>query len=407
MSRLTRALRRFLWIAASHFPRWVQTLTGHRILSVQGSPELSATSSTLVFNKSSGWVGENVEISGRESNHSESAVFPALRLWRFSNAQIVHNSRFNAVVVGANLVLPERRESGPWAIYKGRRPRRVGLIHGQSGHMVAMRTARPSRRLPEALFIGTRAPYNWYHWIANVLPALYVANEAGVPPHIPLIVPDEIRGTPQMMESLEIFLNGRDIVWISRDRVIETDVLHWADSPVYDAPFAQRRSDRLPLVLHHEAMVGYRNKVLGHYATSLKSHGNFGKVFLARAPSAARPYNADEVHAWAEDAGFSLCFTDSLSFLEQVALFQGATHLVGPTGAAWSGIIFAQPSLRALRLHGGAARYENYFSNLATVSGAKIYDLRGDMSHGPTSEDGFLVDRDDFSRAIRKIFEGP
>ena len=407
MSIVTARLRRFAWQGLVLLPRWLHPLIGHQILTVQGTPFLAADSSSLVFGESEGNVGTNVDLTARPAKSAEFAVFPELRVWRFKAASLVHNSRFNAIVIGKNLVLPLRREAGPWALYKGRHPRRVGLINGQSGFVVAMKRVKPSQKLSEALYVGTRAPYNWYHWIANVLPALHVANENGVPRRIPVILPDEVRAFPQMMESLDIFLDGREIVWISRDSVVNADVLHWADSPVYDAPFSQEVSERKPLTLHPEAMVGYRRRILNHFGYPRNPRSRYKRVFLARSPSAARPYNSNQVEGWARQLGFRVCFTEQLSFSEQVDLFQSAAYVVGPTGASWSGIMFAESNLRALRLHGGAAPYENYFSNLATISGARIFDISGQRTDFGSGVDGFRIERNAFFQAIQTILGAP
>ena len=404
---MTSLLRRAAWLGLSRLPRWLKFLTGHRLLTVHGSPSESATSFSVVFCESRGTVGTNVAIPTIDCGHPVSATFPPARVWRFDRAEVIHNSRFNAVVLGDKLVLPERREPGPWTIYKGRQPRRVGLVHGQSRELVLLKRVRPVRRLPEALFIGTRAPYNWYHWIANVLPALHVANEGNIPRHVPLILPDEVGNFPQMMESLSVFLDAREIVWISQDQVVQVDDLYWADSPVYDAPFSRDQSERLPLTLHGEAMAGYRRKILDSCASIRDSSSSSKKVFLARSPGAARPYNSAQVEGWVQELGFTLCLIDQLTFPEQVDLFRRATHVVGPTGAAWSGIIFAQPSLRALRIHGGAAPYENYFANLATISGAAIYDMAGGTANRVDGEMGFEVNKDSFFEAVRALLRDP
>ena len=400
MSQMTSRLRRLAWLGLSRLPRWLEPLIGHRLLTVEGSPSESAKSHSVVFGESRAVLGRNVGTSAIDNGQPVSVIVPPVRVWRFDGAEVVHNSRFNAVVVGDKLVLPERREPGPWTIYKGRRPRRVGLVHGQSRELVLLKRVRPVRRLPEAVFVGTRAPYNWYHWIANVLPALHVANEGNIPRRIPLILPDEITNIPQMMESLRVFLDAREIVWISQDQVVQVDDLHWADSPVYDAPFSRDQSERLPLTLHAEAMAGYRRKIWDSCALIRESSASSEKVFLSRSPGAARPYNSAEVEGWAQELGFTLCLADQLTFPEQVDLFRRTTHMVGPTGAAWSGLVFAQPGLRALRLHGSAAPYENYFANLATISGATIYDLAGETADAVAGEGRFRVNKDSFFEAI-------
>jgi len=61
-----------------------------------------------------------------------------------------------------------------------------------------------------------------------VLPALYVANVAVVDETIPLLLPEEIGNSPQMLESLDIFLGKRPIVWFAKNEYVQVGDLLWA-----------------------------------------------------------------------------------------------------------------------------------------------------------------------------------
>ncbi len=395
--------RRALWLLGFRFPRITRLVASHRILRVVDTPLAFAETSQLIFSAASVVASRNLELGMKQQREGGHSQFRDIHIHRFRDAQVVDNSRFNSVIMDNVLILPERNEVGPWSIYKGKRPRRVGLVHGQSEDLIAMKGVRPTRHFEDALYVGTRAPYNWYHWIANVLPALDVANQGNLPARIPLLLPEEVQRVSQMLEALEIFLAGREVVWLGLDELVHVSNLYWADSPVDDAPFAVAAAERRPLRLHPIAMEQFRARVLDWAGSHLDAGSNPSRIFLARRAHSARPYNSDEVEGWALDEGFEPVYLEELSFAEQVALFCEVTHVVGPTGAAFSNILFAGPSLRALRLHGGAHDYENYFANLAAVGGAQIFDLRS----VPSSGEGYVVDEKNFRAAVRGILEVP
>jgi capsular polysaccharide biosynthesis protein len=96
-----------------------------------------------------------------------------------------------------------------------------------------------------------------------------------------------------------------------------------------------------------------------------------------------------------------------LTFGQQVALFFHARYIVGPTGAAFSGLIFSTSGVRALRLLGVSEKYENYFSNLATVGGAQIFDCNSDT---PKNKLGLMesqISQHLFEQAMRRLLGQP
>jgi hypothetical protein len=392
----TGPLRRALWVALHMLPWLTRTVLRHRIAHVVANPSEFAESSEIVYTEMQALVGQNTPAVAGAAQDVARVTARGLFVHRFANAEVIHNSRFNSVIVDNTVVLPTRTEKGPWALYKGKKPRVVGLINGQSQDLVAIRFVKPAERYRSALFIGTRAPYNWYHWLANLLPALQVANGGNVSEEIPLLLPEEVTDTPQMLESLGLLLGDRQVALLRRDTLVRVDTLFWADSPVDDGPFAQSYENRNPLTLHPGAMADFRDQVLQDLGSRRRSRGATSRLFLGRRATSARSYNGEAVELWAKEYGFETVHIEELSFREQVVLFRSSTHLIGPTGAAFTNILFAQPSLKALRLHGGANRFENYFANLATVSGCAIYDLECK----PATDGGFFVNEESFRAAV-------
>jgi len=399
--------RRIVWFSLRQFPMLARSFFGLRVLEVCDYPPNHFLAKEVVFPACRNRVSENVSFDQKAKGLEPARNVPALHILRLGNAGVVHNSRFDSVVVGNSLVLPARIEAGPWALYKGKKPRLVGRIVGQAGDFVALKVSKNPRELQIALYIGTRAPYNWYHWIANALPALYVANEAALEETIPLLLPEEIGNSPQMLESLNIFLGKRPVVWIEQDEYLKVGDLLWAESPVCDGPFSIDPAHRLPLTLHRTSMQGYRDKILNYYSAEVAAFTPIEKVFLARKPHSSRPYNHQEIQDLACHYGFEAVFTESLTFGQQVALFFHAKYVVGASGAAFSGLIFATAGLRALRLLKVSEKYENYFSNLATVGGAQVFDCNSDTPKDQLGPLAFQISEHLFEQAMRTLLDQP
>lgn len=99
------------------------------------------------------------------------------------------------------------------------------------------------------------------------------------------------------------------------------------------------------------------------------------RVFMARRRH-RRSYNQEEIFAVLEPQGFSLVYMEDLSFSQQVALMANAEAIVGPTGAAWTNIMFASPGTNALCWMATDAGEVACFSNLASKVGVELDYIR-------------------------------
>ena len=90
---------------------------------------------------------------------------------------------------------------------------------------------------------------------------------------------------------------------------------------------------------------------------------------LAR-DTARRSYNQDEVMAVAKEFGFEPCYPEKLSLEEQIQVFRESTHIIGPSGAGFAGLLFCQPGTQALCWQDTRIRSMTILPDLATLNGA-------------------------------------
>lgn len=110
----------------------------------------------------------------------------------------------------------------------------------------------------------------------------------------------------------------------------------------------------------------------------------------------------------AESFGFSCTFLEEMSFRDQVAVFQSARYVIGPSEAAFTNIVFGTNQLVALLVSGRVEAHAKYFSNLAQVADAEVVDLQHTaVSSGPKRRN-FSIAEDKLRDELSKVFQhGP
>lgn len=82
-----------------------------------------------------------------------------------------------------------------------------------------------------------------------------------------------------------------------------------------------------------------------------KSYNFSDKIFISRQHSGVRKIvNEDEIFGLFEPYGFKRYHLEDLSFLEQVALFHGATAVVAAHGAGLTNLIFSDPNITMIEI---------------------------------------------------------
>ncbi len=104
--------------------------------------------------------------------------------------------------------------------------------------------------------------------------------------------------------------------------------------------------------------------------------GPVGKVYASRGSGAARDFADEPAVATAlKAAGFATVATGGMSFEAQVALFRGAEHVVGVSGAALTNLLFCRPGTR-VTVFSPTSASEVLFWLIAELRGLRYREVR-------------------------------
>lgn len=181
---------------------------------------------------------------------------------------------------------------------------------------------KPGRVLSEAVLLHHVHGDNYFHFFLYVLSKAAVAEFAGIPDTIPLLVPEGTARTGFFKRAVEAGVFGkRQLIVQGKRDVVRVETAHvvrvWFNDRRYHGWIAER--------LRPEAPSGSR------------------RLFVLRGANAAngRQFrNQDKVSALAQAYGFELVDPAGLDLVQQAALFSTAGVLLGAHGAGLTNLIF-------------------------------------------------------------------
>lgn len=223
------------------------------------------------------------------------------------------------------------------------------------------------------LFIGGNGVYNYYHWLIEIAPKILlltqeILNQYNIKD---IILDESIKNTSSLKEILDIFIKHKkiklNIIYKNISKDIFIKKLYYINNRnnfVFNSInvlSATNKSCYCPELIQaiREACFGYSNEI--------KTPIDYKKIFLMRKEGSVRSYNQEETINFFSTYGFQAIYLEDYSFLEQVNIFRNAEFIVGPSGAAWSNIIFCQPNTMALSWLPNTLSDFSVFSTLAHI----------------------------------------
>ena len=235
--------------------------------------------------------------------------------------------------------------------------------------------------ISEGIFLGGNGSFNYYHFLLEILPKLQFVDEA----NLPLLVSQDVSTTPSFLEALKAVVGSRPIVYLQKEVVYYVRRLVQIDSPIA-CPFNLRDGYVMEVADFHtrvESIKFVRSKLM-RISDNLRSE--FPKnVFLAR-KAGRRSYNQEEAYEVAKAYGFEPVFMEELSLGQQIHCISKAEMIVGPTGAAWTNLLFANINARCLCWMAKESEAFSGYSNLACALGVDLRYLTYETGARSTGE---------------------
>lgn len=262
----------------------------------------------------------------------------------------------------------------------------------------------PQGSMEAAIYPGSFAPGNWYHWITETLPRIWLATrlpeELG---EVPLLVHRGFLDVPAMRETLALVWEDRpvhtvhDFDWLHVERLIWVDgMFSMNHHAIYPDGLVDQASR------FHPAMRDFRAHLLDRRRDSVFRAPR--RVFLDRG-GFARTYNDLEVKAALASRGFVVVEAGALDFADQVALFRDAEVLAGPSGAAWANLLFATEGTKALYWVPWYFAGTQIWASLGALSGVDLHEHTYQQPFGDFKSGSYNIDVPDLLDHIDRVLE--
>lgn len=237
-----------------------------------------------------------------------------------------------------------------------------------------VRSTNCKYRLKRGIHMGGAGSSNWYHYLLEILPKLLLLDR--LPPQFkeyPLIMPFEANSISSYRNALKILAKDKDVIFLRRKELAMVgDLIVFNE--ISSAPYNMheglwpvlsdyRQHDGLIL----EMIARLKGGLLPKISNIKKSN----RLFLVR-PEGRRDYNQAELVTISTRYGFEPVSPELYSLEEQAALFGNASCVIGASGAAWVGSIFADQQFFGLSWLPPVYREFCSYSSLATLLGHRL-----------------------------------
>ena len=300
--------------------------------------------------------------------------YPPLGFRQFRNVSVTANRRFTSIISGQDLLLPAAADPGPWRLRVGEPT--VGGILRQSDNSVLVHHHRNKVPVAEAIFVGSWSAHNWYHWIIDTLPSIFLAR--ALPEEFdsyPVLVDEVALSRPAWLEPLATVIGDREVIPLSRTGYTTVSDLVWIDSPSSPGPLPLLKSGKPSFRVHPAALRAYREHLISTLDLEDIAQRPNKRVFLGRKATPNRPYNQEELITEAMRFGYEPVFLEELHFADSVKVMMEAESVIGPHGAGWANALFCHPGTTGIMWTWRDSLSDNWFSNIASVSEMKFTTL--------------------------------
>ena len=329
--------------------------------------------------------------------HTEQVTLAAINLYRFSNAAVSANS--SSVVINGKAII-ER--------VKGTHVERCDYSSGQIV-MHGLRSALVSNKfraqLKNGFFLGGNGSSNYYHWMVEILVKLKFLDQHKEFDEFPLLVNESIAETKTLMDALVMLAPNRPVFLMGTYDTYLVENLIYINAP-NECPFNLRKSFEMRIedfYFRETAIYFLRENLLDK--SLAESTAGKERIFMARRGT-RRDYNQEEIFEILAGNGFRKIFMEDLSLRQQIDLVSNSEMIVGPTGAAWTNLVFCRPGTQGLCWMAEESRGFAGYSNIARIVGADLRYITYKTGAKSTEElysTNYLLDKTLFSEALSRL----
>lgn len=280
------------------------------------------------------------------------------------------------------------------------------------GNLQAVLKFRNTQRIEKGIFFGGNGSSNYYHWLIEIVSRSEFINDLpGDYDDYPILVSEVVTRIPAFQAIASIAAKGRKIRYLSTTEPYEVDDLIYIDTP-NSLPINLANGtwmDACDFMFRADSIKHLREMFCPPESTQSSSIDRHRKtprkIFLAR-DNERRSFNQSEIEHYLVNRGFVSIQMETLPFAEQIRWFSGADWIIGPTGAAWANLVFANRGTNCLCWM--AEEFGDFaaFSTIAFLTGANLRYLNyetGAKSMYDLYVSGYHIELDAVESAIEAL----
>lgn len=273
------------------------------------------------------------------------------------------------------------------------------MLTSEVDHAFQFHPLPPVTQINRAIVVRSKASSNYFHWLFEGLAALESVIDDPDLADWPVLIDENLH--PNLEEAL------RRVAGPHRRMLRQPQ-----GAPIFlQHAAAGYTANRIPYTLHPGAvfqpddyvfcpqtLAFLRRRLMGP-AAGAPGHR---RLFLRRRGGYRHLLNQEEFEALFVEAGFEVIDPGTMDLPAQIKTFSQASHIAGPTGAAFTNLLFAPPGTRIL-LFTNEATGHHFFSNLATSLGQRMTVIHGQAtrdSHPEAHQSDYALSRDLVEQAL-------
>lgn len=253
---------------------------------------------------------------------------------------------------------------------------------------------------PQAAYIGGPYSANFYHWMIEYLPSIYLLDQHEEYRDVPIMVDEASIKHPNMRAALETVCGSHKIISLQAGYGYSMDKLIVPSKLSYVSPSVKDNLRPTDTFIKEEAITFLRSK----FYTSSKVVNRC--LFLARKSNVfSRMTNQEEISIIFAEYGFELVFPEDLTLVDNIKLFSEAKIIAGSTGAAMTNIIFAPENAKIVVFLNEHTVKSTIFSNIAGIIGQDMIYIAGksDNNIALSYHSSFYINPSDVRNCLNKI----
>ncbi|WP_226063797.1 glycosyltransferase family 61 protein [Kaistella polysaccharea] len=305
-------------------------------------------------------------------------IIPDLNLYMLKDALI--NSRSSAIVANSYLFYEPINKNERF---------NEGFIQYHNTKNAVLKIGNPIE-ISEGFFLAGNGSFNWYHWLIEILPKIiFYKKEYSVN----ILVDHSCKEIKSMADSLAVFCENLNIniIYLDPERTYKVRKLFFINE-VNKYMFNALDLNAVAFPLYY-----YRKESLLNVGDLLKSKYHFEnksaiKIFLERRETHRIPQNQNEVVELLKQYDFTAVDLSTLNITEQINTINNSKYIVGTSGAAFTNIIFCNPSSTVLIFT--PDNYDNHklFGEMAALLDIKLNYLYYENDSGDHEQSNFRID---------------